>query len=493
MSRVARKDQQSLPSTLTSGSKLPVVETRLEYAKEDQESRRSVVPGHGASSSPQVPPPNGGYGWVCTACVGIINAHTWGINSSFGVFLAYYLANRSFAGATTLQYAFVGTLSISSGLLMSPVAAICVRRLGTKPTMYIGVLLQSAGLVCASFAQQVWHLFLTQSILFGVGLGFMFIPSAGIVPQWFTTRRSLANGLAAAGSGIGGVIYSFAAGAMIRTLGLQWAFRILGVIAFVVNIASTILLKDRNKEMGSSQKAFDLDILKTTDYQLLLAFGSFSVLGYIVLLFILANYANKIGLGASEAASISAAFNLGQAFGRPMIGYFSDRTGRFNMATLTTFLTGLFALAIWTSVRSFAGLLVFAIMGGTVGGTIWATIAPLTAEVVGLGSVPSALSILWITFFLPCTFSVPVALEIVDGTRSYLGAQLFAGFMYVAAAVCLGLVRARKIRSRRTAMLEAKGVLDEPDSAEDGPGRESDEQKTPWWKGGFRRWKLERI
>ena len=26
-------------------------------------------------------PPNGGYGWVCVACVLMINAHTWGINS----------------------------------------------------------------------------------------------------------------------------------------------------------------------------------------------------------------------------------------------------------------------------------------------------------------------------------------------------------------------------------------------------------------------------
>lgn len=26
-------------------------------------------------------PPDGGYGWVVTACVFIINAHTWGINS----------------------------------------------------------------------------------------------------------------------------------------------------------------------------------------------------------------------------------------------------------------------------------------------------------------------------------------------------------------------------------------------------------------------------
>lgn len=26
-------------------------------------------------------PPNGGYGWICTACVFLMNAHTWGVNS----------------------------------------------------------------------------------------------------------------------------------------------------------------------------------------------------------------------------------------------------------------------------------------------------------------------------------------------------------------------------------------------------------------------------
>jgi len=26
-------------------------------------------------------PPDGGYGWVCTGCCFLINAHTWGVNS----------------------------------------------------------------------------------------------------------------------------------------------------------------------------------------------------------------------------------------------------------------------------------------------------------------------------------------------------------------------------------------------------------------------------
>lgn len=28
--------------------------------------------------------PNGGFGWICVACVSVINAHTWGLNAVRG-------------------------------------------------------------------------------------------------------------------------------------------------------------------------------------------------------------------------------------------------------------------------------------------------------------------------------------------------------------------------------------------------------------------------
>lgn len=391
------------------------------------------------------PPPNGGYGWVCTACVSLVNAHTWGLNSSYGVFLAHYLTNETFPGATPLEYAFVGSLSFSCALLVSPIATICVRELGTKPTMFAGVMMESASLICASFAHKVWHLFLTQGLLFGFGIGFLFTPSVGIVPQWFSTKRSLANGFSACGSGLGGLLYSFASGAMIRSLGLAWAFRILGILAFVVNTACIILIKDRNKIIGSSQLAFDTTLLKRREFQLLLGFGWFSVIGYVVLIFSLANYANEIGLGSSEAALISAFFNLGQALGRPLVGYFSDRTGRINMSGFMTFLAGLFALVIWTNAKVYGVVIFFAIICGSVAGTFWTTIGPVTAEVVGLRNVPSGLCLTCTIIAMPCLFSEPIALQIAQGTGSYLGTQLFTGLMYIVAAICLIALRGWKI------------------------------------------------
>jgi len=396
------------------------------------------------------PPPNGGYGWVCTICCALINAHTWGLNSSYGVFLAHYLTTNAFPGASSLEFAFVGSLSIACALLVSPAATTTTRIFGTRTTLFIGVGFETASLIGASFAWKIWHLFLSQGVCFGFGMGFLFVGSVGVVPQWFTTRRSLANGIATCGSGVGGLIYSFATGAMIQSIGLNWAFRVLGVLAFVVNGICSLLMRDRNKIIGASELAFDLRLFKKPEYLLLLGWGTFSMFAYVVLLFSVANYASSIGLSTSQGATVSGLLNLGQALGRPPIGYFSDAIGRINMACMMTFLAGFFALIIWVFATDYGVLIFYVILGGTVAGTFWTTIAPVTAEVVGLKGVPSALSITWLVLVIPTVFSEPIGLEIVARDHgNYRGAQIFVGFMYIAGSACMFVLRGWKIGELR--------------------------------------------
>ncbi|KAF2636969.1 MFS general substrate transporter [Massarina eburnea CBS 473.64] len=391
-------------------------------------------------------PPNGGYGWVCVACIATINAHTWGLNSSYAVFLAYYLANNHFPGATPLQYAFVGGLSISQALMVSPVATLTTRLYGTRTTLLIGVFFETLSFIAASFATKIWHLFLTQGVCFGWGIGFLFVGSVVVTPQWFTTRRSLANGFAAAGSGAGGLVYSLATQSMIKNMSLPWAFRILGIIACVVNTSCALLVKDRNKQIGSSQLSFDYRLFKKPQFLGLLAFGFLSMLGYVVLLFSLPNYARTVGMNATQGSIIGAVFNLGQALGRPPIGYFSDSMGRLNMAASMTGLCGIFVLLIWIFAKSFGVLIFFAIVGGCTAGTFWAVVGPVTTEVMGMVDLPSALSITWLVLVLPTTFSEAIGLEIVSFNHgTYTGAIIFTGFMYLGAAGLLWFVRAWKI------------------------------------------------
>lgn len=381
--------------------------------------------------------PDGGYGWVCAAAAAIINAHSWGFNSAYAVFLAYYLETEYFPNSSPLKYAFVGGLSLTSLFVISPVATIAVQRFGIRPTMCCGVLLQTASLLSASAATKTWHLFLSQGLLFGFGLGLLFVPTAAVVPQWFTTKRSLASGVSLAGAGLGGAVYSLAAGAMIRKVGLEWTFRILATLAFVVNTACILLIRDRNKAIGTNQSAFDKSLLKRSEYWLLLGFSAFTMLGYFVLIFSLATYATSIGLESSEGALISALFNVGQAIGRPLVGLCSDKYGRMRMAGFSTLAAGILPLALWTSARSYGLLILFAVAEGLVAGNFWATIAPLTAETVGLRNVPSGLNLIWLAVALPATVSSPIALQMVVSTGSFMGAQLFTGLAYLAAAVCM--------------------------------------------------------
>ncbi|EPS27826.1 hypothetical protein PDE_02770 [Penicillium oxalicum 114-2] len=396
----------------------------------------------------QAPPTevDGGFGWICVICVFLINAHTWGINSSYGVFLAHYLATDIFSGASDLDYAFVGGLSLSMAQFIAPVATITTRVWGTRTSLMIGITLQTAALFGASWATQIWHLFLSQALCFGFGMGMQFSATVGIIPQWFTRRRSLANGIATAGSGIGGLIYSLATGAMIQRWGIGWAFRILAIVSAAACGISAIIVKDRNKAIGAIQIAFHTELLKRPEFLLTLAWGCFSVLGYVALLFSIPDYASTVGLNASQGSILGAMFNLGGGLGRPVIGYVSDSFGRLNTALVCTFLAGLFSLVVWIFAKSFGVLVFYALIAGPVAATFTTTVAPVGAEVVGLQLLPSALSIFWLSVVIPSTFAEPVALWLrTDHETNFLHAQIFVGCMFMAACACLGLVRAWKI------------------------------------------------
>lgn len=99
---------------------------------------------------------------VVVASVLLVNAHTWGLNSSYAVFLAYYLRSGTIIGSSPLSFAFVGGLSISIGMpplyhhvrrsslttvsaamLVSPAVTWCVGRFGTAFTLRVGAVFEA--------------------------------------------------------------------------------------------------------------------------------------------------------------------------------------------------------------------------------------------------------------------------------------------------------------------------------------------------------------
>lgn len=388
-------------------------------------------------------PPDGGYGWVVVGCCFMVNAMTWGVNSSYGVYLAHYLSSNKYPNATPLQYAFIGGLSVSQSMFIAPIVTLLLRRTSTRTGMAVGIILQTGSLTLASFSTAIWHLFLTQGVLFGWGLGFLFTSSVGTISQWFSKKRSLANGITSAGSGIGGLVFSLSIQRIIQTMGVEWAFRIVAICVFVTNTVCTLLIKDRNKIINPNQKAFDWRLLKRFEFQLVMGWGFLSMLGYIVILFSLPDYAASVGMSKQQGSILTAMLNLGMAFGRPLVGIGSDRYGRINTSGVMTLVSGLSCFFIWIWARSFGVAILFSLVNGAVCGTFWTTISPVTVEVVGIKELPSALSLVWLSVVLPTTFSEPIALYLrrPGEYNAYLYPQIFSGVLYIGAAGCMYALR----------------------------------------------------
>lgn len=181
----------------------------------------------------------------------------------------------------------------------------------------------------------------------GLGVGLVYIPATAVISQWFHKRRSLANGISSAGSGVGGLILCFANGFLTKGVGYAWALRITAFIALAINLLAIVLFRSRNTVIQPNQKMFDIALLRCYHINLLLAWGFVSTFGYITLAFSLADYAKIIGRSDSDAATVAVMLNLGTAVGRPLVGYVSDRFGRFEVTTILTLVTGILCFALW--------------------------------------------------------------------------------------------------------------------------------------------------
>ncbi|TFA99737.1 putative transporter MCH2 [Trichoderma ghanense] len=389
---------------------------------------------------------DGGYGWVIVAAVCLILAHSFGINSMFGVFLAFYLKSNTYPGATPLQFAFIGGLCFSVAFLVPPFAALLSRRLGVRISVIIGGSFISGAYIAASFSKTIWQLILSQGVCYGIGMGICFIGTASIVPQYFTKNRSLAVGIATGGTGLGGLTYSLAANAMIQRLSVQWTFRIMAIICFVVITASALFLKDRNEKEKATAKALEWKLFKMLDFWLFLGWLWLSSLGYVVVVFSLSAYAQEVGFSAEQGSLVSAMFNLSTGIGRPIIGLLCDRFGEIRITTIGTLISTLITFFIWIfGGKAYGGLLVYGLLG-MFPSLLWATFVVVAAKVFGLKMMPAAISLSILTLALPYTFAEAIGLSLrKSGPNGFLDVQIFAGVMFAASTVCCRFTRSCKL------------------------------------------------
>ncbi|KAK9415080.1 putative Major facilitator superfamily (MFS) profile domain-containing protein [Seiridium unicorne] len=118
------------------------------------------------------------------------------------------------------------------------------------------------------------------------------------------------------------------------------------------------------------------------------------------------------------------------------------------MALLMTALCGIYCFALWITAQGFALLAVFALLAGSICGTLWTTVTPMLVEVVRLSRMTRVFGVICLGMVLPTTFAEPVVMQIVDSrkttARIFLLTQIFVDCMFMAGSISLWL-RAWKI------------------------------------------------
>nr|ODN89420.1 hypothetical protein L203_02130 [Cryptococcus depauperatus CBS 7841] len=365
---------------------------------------------------------DGGYGWVIVGCMIAMNAGTWGVNTTYGVYSSYYLQNNYFSGGTTLGFAWVGGLSVATALLCGPLSNYLSRifgfRIAHNPLGTIGIVLgQCMAGICHSFATFL----VCQGIVFGFGLGMIMVPAQPLMAHWFHKRLALAQGLATSGSGVGGLVLSNTTRILLEHLSVKWALIINGCISGVLLVPSLILLRGRHKAIGARQAPLELKWLWHKGFIWVWLWGAFCMMAYFIALYSLASFAtHALGLTQTQGAALQSILSAGQMIGRPLWGYFLDSGGRINLTIVCYLICGISSLCIWLPAKSFGILVFYALVQGMTGGTVWSAAAPLIAKVVGVKDLASALSIFWMILVIPALVGQPIAIALLEYSTRHL-------------------------------------------------------------------------
>lgn len=189
-----------------------------------------------------------------TRC-GSLSSDIPGLLTSFGSFEAYYTSDL-LAGHTTSQISAIGSLQsflmVFLGFATGPLFDMGYFR----HLLAAGSLLIVGGTLAQSASSTLWQLYLAQGVCIGVGTGCLAILSVGVPGLWFDTRLPLANGLAACGSGVGGVLYPVVFRRVSAAAGFGWAVRVVALLALVtLGFANATMRLPPAEGAGSSTQA----------------------------------------------------------------------------------------------------------------------------------------------------------------------------------------------------------------------------------------------
>ncbi|KAJ9607196.1 hypothetical protein H2200_008268 [Cladophialophora chaetospira] len=343
----------------------------------EQDTATPLPPASASPAAPTAGIPNGGLqAWLQVFGAHFLWWNTWGIAYAYGAWQSYYTVGLLHERSPS-DIAWIGSvqsfLLLFIGVLTGP-----VYDEGYFHTLLIvGSGLIVFGMFMTSIATQYWQIMLAQGLCTGLGMGCLFTPAVAHLSTYFSTKMPTAAGLAALGSGIGGVLVPVVFHRLQPRIGFPWATR---VIAFLClgTLAVPVLVMRVRVLPPQRRKIFTLSPWKDPAYSLWFLGAFITFLGTWTPFFYVSLYAFELG-AASEATAfyLVAIITAGNAFGRVVPNLMAQRFGMYNILILCTIITAGVTFA-FIGTKTLASIIVVSFLYGFFSGGL-ISLLPLLA------------------------------------------------------------------------------------------------------------------
>ncbi|KAJ4419730.1 hypothetical protein N0V82_004773 [Gnomoniopsis sp. IMI 355080] len=402
-------------------------------------------------SSGMPTPPNGGSAaWLQVLGGFFVYFNTWGLIITFGVFQTYYEAHL-LERYSPSSISWIGTIQafllIEVGIFSGPLYDYGHLRY----LLLAGAGLLTFGLMMASLATEFYSIFLSLGVCSGLGMGLLFFPAISAISTYWTTRRGMANGIAAAGSAVGAVIYPIILRQLIFQVSFPWAVRTVGFLVFATNLIPLVVMKPLFLPQG--KRTFDKAMFKDRVYIFFSLSNIIGWLGVQIPLFYAASFGvSAIGLQETASFYLLAILGAGSLPGRLLAPLLGDFLGPLNLYPLFMAFAGILAF-VWIRVTTYGGVVVLTLLYGFAYGGIVSlpppAVAAMTRDVRQLGTrIGLAFSCAGVSVLV----GPPIAGAIEGGTGGFTGLFAFAGTVMLAGSVCLASVAWLNKRDRAKEM-----------------------------------------
>ncbi|KAI8989624.1 major facilitator superfamily domain-containing protein [Trametes punicea] len=389
-------------------------------------------------------PDGGKEAWtvVVGSCLALVASA--GMINAYGTFQDYYEKSLLWNSSAS-SISFIGSLQTFLLYFLGPLVGRIFDAYGSTVLIPLGSAICVLALMMVSLAQenQVYQVFLSHGVLFGIGISLLFNPSIAVLGHWFRHRRALAIGLTTGGSALGGVLLPIILGRLMPTLGFGWAVRVVAFILAGCLVVACLTIRTRlplSRDI-SSRSAIDLGGFKDPRY-VLATIGSFLILFvFFVPYTYIEIYAQTRGVPPQIATYLISILNAMNIPSRILPGILADRYGALNVYIVAAAVCSALSLGLWLPSRNVASIVAFTVLYGLFSGALVSLIPTYIAIISPREKYGARLGSVYMIIAIGTLVGTPTggALLKVADEEHFAQLIIFCGVLTGAGAAVLGL------------------------------------------------------